>query len=395
MLKSFLEQTSAKYKGMKQVYQYIHANRPVTKAKIVEEIEMKQTTVARHLEYLVSEGFIKIAEYEESSGGRPPALYEIEPDAGFIIGVNLSRIESTIILVNMSFSEVDSFTFAMTEKHTPPYTLQLIKEKIEQLLEKHNISRDMLLGIGIGTVGPLDREKGIILEPDAFIASGWKNISVIDGLESFEDEKILLENGANVATLHEYMKGNILDQTILYCISGRGLRCGVLADGHILKNKTGDASSFGETIIDVNERRSLASFISYDYLLREVNKRYLNEKSFPFYHKEKGNNQKELMDQFMKALASEDPIVLEVVLESAVTYGIGIANVINILHPDKVILSSELIHTYPPYYEKIVASAKQYIYRMKREPVHFNKEDRNVNTISIGAAVLIFQSYFE
>ncbi|MGP4038413.1 ROK family protein [Gracilibacillus sp. D59] len=395
MLKYFLQQTSTKYIGMKQVYQYIHSNGPITKAKLIEITQMKQTTMTRHIENLLSEKMIKISHYDQSSGGRPPALYEIEPNASFIIGIDLSRVESTISLVNMSFEKLDSFTFAMTEKHTPSLTIQIINDKIEQLLQKHHITRELLLGIGVGTVGPLDREKGIILDPDAFIANGWKNVSILDGLESFRNEKVLLENGANVATLYANIKSHSTDQTILYCISGRGLRCGVLTDGQILKNKTGDATSFGEMIIDVNGRRSLASFISYDHLLQEVNKQYLMEKSVPFYHKEKENNKKDLMDQFMDALDSEDPIVREVVLKSAVTYGIGIANMINILHPEQVILSSELIQTYPPYYEKIVESAKQYIYPIERAPVQFTKESRKENTISIGAAVLVLQSYFD
>ncbi|MGN8648090.1 ROK family protein [Gracilibacillus sp. HCP3S3_G5_1] len=394
MLKYFLKQTSSKYNGMKQIYQYIHTNGPVTKATLVEQTQMKQTTVTRHLENLLAERFIQISQYEESSGGRPPALFEIEPNAGYIIGVDLSRIESTISLVNMSFEIVDSFTFAMTEKHTPSYTIQLIKERIEHFLEKHHISRDLLLGIGIGTVGPLDRENGVILEPEAFIASGWKNISILDELKSLQVEKVLLENGANVATLHTYSKGLTADPTILYCISGRGLRCGVLTEGHILKNKTGDASSFGEMIMDIKERRSLASFISYDYLLHEVNERYLRERSRPFSVKENENNQKELMDLFKNALSAEDPIVQQVVLESAVTYGIGIANMVNVLHPDQVILSSELMETYPPYFNKIVDTAKQYIYRMELEPVQFKMEKEKKVTISTGAAILVFQSYF-
>ncbi|SFL41981.1 Sugar kinase of the NBD/HSP70 family, may contain an N-terminal HTH domain [Gracilibacillus orientalis] len=392
MLKYCLEQTSTKYMGMKQVYQYIHENGPITKAQLVDKMQMKQTTVNRYLENLLSDNIIKISHYQESSGGRPPALFEMEPNAGYIIGVELSRIESSITLVNMSFEIIESYTFVMTERHTPSYTIPIIIKKIEHFIEKYNISDDFLLGIGIGTVGPLDRENGVILDPNAFIAKGWKDISIIEELKKIKTDKILLENGANVATLHSAIKDNTKDKTILYCISGRGLRCGVLADGHILKNKTGDASSFGEMIIDVKNQRSLTSCISYDYLLKEVNKRYLDNELSEYFDVD--GNQRELMDQLMDSLANENKIVREVVLESAQMYGVGIANIINILHPDQVVLSSELVKAYPPYYEKIVESAKEYIYRMDREPIHFLKESRSERTISIGAAVLIFQSYF-
>lgn len=395
MLKYFLQQKSAKYQGMKQLYQQIHRHGPVTKAKLVENTEMKQTTVTRHLEYLLKEGFIRISEYEQSSGGRPPALFEIEPNAAYMIGIDLSRTESTVSLVNAAFEKIDQFTFQMTEFHTPEYTIQIIKEKIAVFLENHHLQKDDLLGIGVGTVGPLDREKGVILEPAGFIASGWQNVPLIDQLRNSKNEVILLENGANTATLYEYMQSNHQDQTILHCISGRGLRCGVLANGRILKTKAGDASSFGEMILDVTDRQSLSSLISYDYLLHETNKRYAKEKGKDFFHHRNKTRKQEQMEYFMQALEKDEPIAKGVLLDSAETYGMGLANMINILHPDKVVLSGELIHRFPSYYEKVTQTAKRYIYRIERKPVQFIQADRNESSISVGAAVLVFQTYFE
>ncbi|GAB2539474.1 ROK family transcriptional regulator [Gracilibacillus alcaliphilus] len=392
MLKDFLQQTSSKYHGMKLVYQYVYQHGPVTKTELVEKTGVKQTTVTRHLDYLLQNRLIKISEYQESSGGRPPALYQIVPDTGYIIGVDLSRMVSTIVLVNATLEEIDSFTFTMTEDHTPEKTLAIINHTMEQFLTTHHISRDQLLGIGIGAVGPLNRKKGMIMDTKGFMAPGWRQFSIMDHLPSFQSEKILLENGANVATLQAYMQQLQQEESILYCISGRGLRCGVLAEGRLLKNKTGDVSSFGEMIVDIERRQTLSSLITYDYLLQEVNRRYLEEKETPFYPEAFTKNT--LMQTFFNQLQQKDSIVQEVVLRSAEVYGVGLANIINVLQPNQIILNSELVRKYPPYYDKIVETAKLYIDRKERVPIQFKQEKQKEKVIARGAATMIWQSYF-
>ncbi|WP_163537963.1 ROK family transcriptional regulator [Gracilibacillus sp. YIM 98692] len=394
MFRQFLQQTSNKYIGMKQIYHYIHQDGPITKSKLKELTGMTQTTVTRHLEALIEEGFIRVGQYEESSGGRPPALYEVEPKTGFIIGIDISRIRSTITLMDLTFQQVDSYSFSMTETHTPDKTITLLKEKAQHFMKKYHISQQDLLGIGVGTVGPLDREKGLILRPEAFIASGWKNVPIVEELEKTFDTKVVLENGANVATLHEYIKDPVQNQTILYSISGRGLRCGVLTDGHIMQNKTGDASSFGDMILDIHNGKSLTSLISYDFLLEEMGKRMTDNNSISFLEDWDQLDKMNQLDRFFQALQKGDPVLQDIVLQSAYSYGVGLANMINVLHPEQVVLNSELIKRYPDYFEKVVQTAKQFINSTERQLIHFKKANRMENSITIGAAALIFQSYF-
>ncbi|UOQ46731.1 ROK family transcriptional regulator [Gracilibacillus caseinilyticus] len=389
MLKKFLQQSSTKYIAMKQIYYFLHQNGSTTKANLVEQLKMKQTTVNRHLEQLLKDQIIQIGQYEASSGGRPPSLFEVNPEAGFIIGIDLSRTKTTLTLVNSKFDDVDHYSFMMTEQHTPAHTISILAKQIKHLLDKHQISSDMVLGIGIGTVGPIDRIEGMILEPDAFIAEGWHHIPLVKELkEKVNIDTIRIENGANLAAL---MSGHNCRDTILYCISGRGLRCGVVSNGSMIHNKTGDASSFGEMILDLHYGTSLASLISYDYLLKDVNRRYQEQHSRKFLDFE---NKKDAMDQLLTALQQGDAIVQEAVSDSAFMYGIGIANMVNVLHPDKVVLNSELTIHYQPYYQKIVETAKQHIKRIEREPVSFTMEQQRDQIISLGACALVFQGYF-
>ncbi|RSL34699.1 ROK family transcriptional regulator [Salibacterium salarium] len=391
VVEELLHRHSPKFYGMKEVYRCIHQENFITKAELLKRTNMKQTTVVRHLDALKEYGLIRIASYDESSGGRPPALYAIEPEAAFIIGIALSRVETTITIVNMSFQPVASETFQMTEKHTPSHTISLLKETIASLLEEHHIDINALLGIGIGTVGPLDRKKGIMY-PEGFVAPGWHKVAIVEEMKKTFQTDIFLENGANTAALYESLRNHGGNKTILYCISGWGLRCGVLANGAIMQSRKGDASSFGEMIIDVSSGRTLASYISYHQIATEVVRMIKASERKTDFYPDLNDNKNEIMEYVLEELKKGNSVIENVVLESAYYYGIGLANMVNILHPEVVVLNSELIHVYPAYYHKVIHTAEAFIFQNHQQEPLFQQAEDAENPISVGACALTFQS---
>ncbi|MRH43306.1 ROK family protein [Aquibacillus halophilus] len=396
---SFLHEQSSKYQTIKHVYYCIHKYGPLTKGELLELTKIKRTTLVRHLEELMNSNYIQISQYDKSTGGRPPALYQVNPRINYIIGIDLSRTKTDILLLDLNFKTVDSYSFLMTIDYTPEVTISLIKTKITNLLKRHDITNEQLLGIGVGSVGPLDREKGIILDPQFFLAPGWTQVPFVKELQDAFDTKVLIENGANAAALGEYVYTSVYHSTYLYCISGIGLRCGVLTNGQFMKNNTGDASAFGEMIIDLNQsdtykNNTLSSFISLDSILEETKKRMLNGETSLLKTNSDNITKGSTIEDLFIALRKGDTLIQEVVLKSAYFYGVGLANIINIIHPEKIILSGKLIDEYPSYYDKVIETAKQYIYRFDEAKISFGVGQLE-NAVSIGASVLIFNSYFD
>lgn len=403
MLKQFLQETSIKSRNIKLVYRFIHRYGPTTKAYLIEQTKLKQTTMVRILDEMIEYNLIQINGYDESSGGRPPALYEINPTHNYIVGVDLSRTHTKIMLVDLSFTCIDQLSFVMTKEHTPLVTINLIKQKIVELFHRNHIWENQILGIGIGSVGPLDREKGVIVEPELFAAPGWSKVSIVEELEKSFPLKILLENGANTAALGEYYQSSISYRNILYCISGIGLRCGVLTNGHFVQNKTGDASAFGHMIINVKdevshsnipENRTLSSYISLDAILEETKKRVINKEDTILLELADGKLNTSTIEHLLLGLKQGDQLIQDVIMKSAYYYGIGLANMVNVIHPEQVILSSQLIYELPQYYEEIIETAKEHIYSLDKLDVSFGKGDLEEDAVAIGASILIFDSYF-
>ncbi|SFQ13375.1 ROK family transcriptional regulator [Salibacterium halotolerans] len=390
MIEELLRHHSPAFQGMRDVYRVIHQESPVTKADLLKKMTMKQTTLVRHLDALKQYGLIRIASYDESSGGRPPALYDVEPKAAFIIGIALSRTETTVTIVDMSFQLAAEETFPMTEHHTPPLTISLLKQTITSLLARNQIDKKDVLGIGIGTVGPLDREKGVMY-PEGFTAPGWEEVAVVEEMRESFHLDVFLENGANTAALYESLRRRQRNESILYCISGWGLRCGVLTNGIIMQSQKGDASSYGNMIIDAASGRTLSSFISYHHLVDKA-ERFIQTGDLAV--SETNPNKNDVLQYVLQELKSGNAAVENIVLDSAYYYGVGLANMINVLHPEIVVLNSELIKVSSAYYEKVIQTAQGFISRTDQQRPVFQPADDDVNPTAVGACVFAFYSKF-
>lgn len=402
LIKQFLEDESPKNRSLKQLYQLIHQKGPVSKADLAEVTKVKLTTLSRMIDELLQKKYIRECGYGESSGGRPPLLYHIEPAAGYIVGVDISRIATKVLLLNLTLQTIEMDSFAMTEEHTPTVTLEKIKTIIAGMLEKHQISPGKLLGIGIGTVGPLDPGKGLILEPESFLAKGWVQVEIVKMLGEAFPVEIRLQNGANTAVLGEYYHSPIRFQNMLYCISGVGLRCGVISNGQLAAGKIGDATTYGHMIVDIDgkpctcgKKGCLLSYVSLPVLLNEVQARIRRGEQSILTQWTKGNADKATINQLIEALKQNDTLTQQVILQSAVYFGIGLANLVNILHPEQVVLSGPLFYESPLYYQKVVDTASEHVCRTERDHVVFHQGRLQADAAAVGAAIMIFDAYLE
>ena len=72
---------------------------------------------------------------------------------------------------------------------------QNTKRVLDEVIEHFGISMDDVLGIGVGGPGPLDQEKGIIIEAPMM---GWKNFPIVQRLKEDFQKPVVLDNDGNL-----------------------------------------------------------------------------------------------------------------------------------------------------------------------------------------------------
>jgi predicted NBD/HSP70 family sugar kinase len=93
--------------------------------------------------------------------------------------------------------------------------------------------------------------------------------------------------------------------------------------------------------------------------------------------------------ELASALEAEDEAAVGLLRQAGVRMGIGLANLLNILHPEKVILGGPVANLHPAFFETAVESALQGVYYRHSYQAEFSRGELGEAAIAVGAAVLV------
>lgn len=389
----------------KDIFFLLRKRGVVSKTDIAEHCDMTASTLARALDDLTQVGLIREAGRGESRGGRRPILYAVDPTYGYVFGLDISRSFSRLILCDLSLRMIDSRIWTMTTHMTPEVLLSQVIIAIESMIHTHKIAMDKMIGIGIGAVGPLDRNTGTLLEPLYFPAEGWNHFKLVDYLHSRLDMPIILDNGANSAIWAEYWQDQSEQKVehLLYIRAGVGLRSSMMTNGHLVYGAVDMEGSVGQMIVQTDGIRHRNHAGNYGCLESYVSTYALEQQAVSLLKQGRDSVLRDMVTDIERldighlhrALEHKDPLVVELFSQAATYFGIGVANLLNILHPEKVILGGPLITDHPLFFRISTKIALKNTYYYPVYNVEFKKEKLGENTIAVGAAAMIVNALTE
>jgi glucokinase len=252
---------------------------------------------------------------------------------------------------------------------------------------------DEIAGIGIGIAGLIDREKGRVLSsPNLRAAEG---IDLVDQIGKRYAVRVVIENDANAAALGEMWAGAGKDFSdfVLFTL-GTGIGGGLICRRELLNV----SAEIGHMSISTDGEKChcgnygcLESYASARYILSKAisvletgRESLLNE----YYN---GNIYKLTTEDIFRAALDGDMLARELLKNAGRYLGIGIANMINIMSPEAVILAGGLIGAWDIYVNEAVKEAskramKELYERVKVIPAML-RDDAGI----IGSAGLVFQ----
>lgn len=383
----------------KAVYERIARYNDVSKAELMDEFNMTSSSVTRLLDELIRGNWIVEAGFGQSTGGRKPILYRINPGQRVIFGLEISRLYSVLGLFDMKMNTLSFRKWKMDEEMTPQRLVHDVGISMDSMLEENGLDKSIVAGIGVGAVGPLDRHRGTILNPLFFSAEGWLDVPICEMLENRTGTRAFLENGANTALLGEHwaLRGENI-QHMLYVHAGTGLRSAMMSNGHLVHGAVDMEGSIGQMIIQTDGPR-LHSMGNYGALeayasVQAVEKQFRTQRNIGRGQLDSGRGpQSENIhfDMLVEAINQGDPFIHEIFAQSAAYMGIGLANLINILHPETVILGGALINAHSIYYDTAISVAQQNIYYYPEYKPIFSRGILQENAVSMGAALMVFK----
>ncbi|OXL82314.1 hypothetical protein BCV73_03880 [Paenibacillus sp. SSG-1] len=326
------------------VLETIRSQQPISRAKVAQRLNFSRSTVSSIVDELIAKKFVVETGLGSSTreGGRRAIELEFNPKSGFGIGVELMADGLFICITDLDGNIV------WKDRSDLGNDFKTIYECILASLDKASISMDKVIAIGFCIPGLTNSKKGIIVDAPEL---GWKDVAFVDEMKKYLAKPIYANNDVNCAALGERWGGGAKDLENFIYISigmGSGVGSAIVANGNLVHGKDFMA---GEIAYLIQEE---------DVIRNQVNV------AGQFGVFEKKVSGKSLADDessvqaLFRAYAQGDPQSVQTVSHFVTHLSIGIANMVSLLNPEKVILGGELAG----YLEPVLAEIRSTVDRM-------------------------------
>ncbi len=203
--------------------------------------------------------------------------------------------------------------------------------------------------LGMGVPGLADLENGVVrFLPN--LPTNWRDVPVRDHLSPQIGCPVYLLNDVRMATLGELTFGHGRDAgTMAFFALGTGIGGGVAIDGKLRLGKLGSAGELGhQTIMPHGQRCGcgnhgcLETLASGPAITAEGVRLLLSGQTHHLYQLVDGDPSRITPKEMATAAEAGDTAVREVLIRAAEYLGIGIGNVVTIIHPDLVVLGGSV-----------------------------------------------------
>lgn len=275
--------------------------------------------------------------------------------------------------------------------------IQQIKELICKILTNSKVKNKKIKGIGLGTPGIVDKEKGIVLG-DAANIPGWKGVNIKKELEEFK-LKVYVDNDAKLVTLGEKEFGVARGVKNCICITlGTGIGGGIIINGSLYRGRNFYAGDIGHSIIDLNGKQcncgSFGCVEAYGAKTGIVSlAKQLIKKGFKTTILKKAKNKTENITPYLIAQAAKegDKIAKEIFDEVTKYLSIGLINVIHILNPEMIVIGGGIAEAKEILFKPLIKNIKKYSpSSVVFKNLKIVKAKLGDKAGIIGAAVLVF-----
>ena len=331
---------------------------PLSRIELAKKTYMSKVAVFEIISRLTKEGFVQDIGKGESTnrGGKKPTLVKLNPGSHFVIGIEFKREE-----VRLAIADIEAFILDKKKIKYPVGTpawevLTKVFTKLDQLLEKHAVSKDKLTSIGIGIPGLVDYQNGRLRFADTL--KDWDTVPIAQVFTDKYNVPVFLENDVNTIALGESILGAGKEQDNIICMwMGEGIGAGIILEKHLIQGIGGSTGEVG--YLELSDDR--VNDFEFKYLLN--NRRYFGDilSSGHLYntlctHLEKCSKETEkkpTLKQLLKKEIAANPELLPILDEYAYILSILCTNLIKIINPNLIILSGKVIENSKYIFEKL------------------------------------------
>lgn len=389
--------TSRQLRGVNrfEVLHHVYTAGSATRQEIAADAGLSFATVASVVSELLEWGVLYESALEDSNGGRPRARLAIDPRAGALIGVDVAEIYVHVGLFDLALSERAEHTELLhPDENRPEDVVEHIAAGIAKVLAAGDTARSDVLGVGVSLPGQVDRAGGASVFAPNF---SWRDVSIADPLGTRISLPIHVDNPLKASATAELWFGAGREaRDIVVATIGTGVGAGFTIDGSLVRGRSNLAGEWGHSTVVVDGRRCrcgnrgcLEAYVGATGIIQQL--RELDPASGLV---ETPEDQEATLLRLRQALEADDPTAHRVLGAVTRYLGIGIANLLDILDPEVVVLSGWVVDRIGDWLVPAARdAASRHAFGRTPSTAPIVTSTLRGNQISLGAAILALEGH--
>lgn len=389
-------QKRVREENLKRAIRFIHRQGTTNRSTLAKVLNLSLSTITTLIAELKDKGLIQEEGLGESIGGRKPAMLHFNKEWGWVIGVKIGVRRLHLGLANLN-GELKAKKIAPLISTNPLQVVHQIVEGISDLLRDYSTHR--IIGMGVCCPGVIDPEEGEIIRA---VNLGWKDVPLRKMLASHFPWPVFVDNSLDTGALGEKWFGVGKDvQDLVYINVGNGVGAGIISNGELVEGYRHGAGEFGHTSIDFNgppcpcgNRGCVELYASAKAVVQKARAYIEKGGKTSILELMSGDSEGLTCEVIDQAARLGDTFALNLWQETGAVLGRAIANLVNLLDPEVVVIGGGLSLAHPIFLETIASVVWETTASLHRRKVEVRKAFFGRDSGLVGAAALTVERIF-
>ena len=308
---------------------------PLSRHELSQLTGLSAATVSNVTAELGEERLITEAGQVESDGGRPRVLLRVDPAYGHVAGVDIGETGVKVELFDLAMNRLATVEHPLPKAPDPATAVEQVTSGLREVFASAGIDDSAVLGVGIGVPGTVEQGSRVLVHAPTV---GWDAVPFASLLQDAGVTlPLFIDNGAKTQGQAEmwFGAGRGARHAVIALI-GSGVGAAVVADGTTYRGSTSSAGEWGHTTIAYGgqdcrcgARGCLEAYIGAGAVLARY--RRARGKDVP------GEDEQAQFAALLEA-APKSKAAARVLDETAGYLGAGIANLINLFNPERIVI---------------------------------------------------------
>ena len=375
----------------------------VSRVDLARQTGLSSTTITNLIAELLEQGIVTEEGTEmfqrRTGAGRPRTALRLVPEARFAVGVHIGVGKIRVGLTDLRARLITSASFVHPADKSPEAVLNEMAVLIEQTITQSKVPRQNIIGVGVGASGLVNPDTGVnVMAPNL----GWRDIPIRDWLATRLGLPVCVDNNVRAMALAEALFGAAQNVRVLAFVYGRiGVGAGFVVDGQLFRGSGAGAGEIGHTKVILEggamcrcgNRGCLEPLVSEPAII-QLAQELASRDEHSLLATYMQQNVELTIDQVFKAARAGDKAVQTMLSEQARYLGIALANLVNILNPELILLGGIFSQGQDLLLPVIEATVRQQAFANLGQNVELRPTSFGQQAGTIGGAALALTSLF-